>query len=66
MNQISQESAKQMLEALIEATSIFDNYPETFELIGTYEVINNAIAAAQKELYKKKLIPGNLFFELCQ
>jgi hypothetical protein len=38
----------ELLDALIEATSLFDNYPETHEAIGTHEVINEAI---------KKIIP---------
>lgn len=35
-----------LLEACIEATSLFDNYPQCFEAIGTYEVLNQAIAKA--------------------
>ena len=66
MNQISQSAAQQMLEALIEATSIFDNYPETLELIGTYEVINNAIAIAQNDLYGKTLTPDQTFWQKCK
>ena len=38
----------ELLNALIEATSLFDNYPETHEAIGTHEVINEAI---------KKVVP---------
>ena len=38
---INQQS--ELLNALIEATSLFDNYPETHEAIGTHEVINEAI-----------------------
>ena len=40
-------AAPELLEALIEAYNIFDNYPEIArEMIGTYEVINQAIAKA--------------------
>lgn len=40
-------AAPELLEALIEASNIFDNYPEIAkEMIGTYEVINQAIAKA--------------------
>ena len=48
---ISQETAQQMLEALIEASALFDNYPELAEMIGTYEVIHNAINKATDEKY---------------
>jgi len=37
------KSSQQALEALIEASNLFDNYPELFECIGTYQVIHNAI-----------------------
>jgi hypothetical protein len=38
-----------LLDACIEATSLFDNYPQCFEAIGTYEVLNQAIAKATGE-----------------
>lgn len=41
---------QQALEALIEAANLFDNYPELFECIGTYQVINDAIKSLQKEV----------------
>lgn len=45
---ISQETAHQMLEALIEASALFDNYPELIEdMTGTYQVVHAAIDRAQ-------------------
>jgi len=41
---------QQALEALIEASNLFDNYPELFECIGTYQVIQDAIESLQKEV----------------
>jgi hypothetical protein len=41
---------RQALEALIEASNLFDNYPELFECIGTYQVINDAINRLMKEV----------------
>jgi hypothetical protein len=41
---------RQALEALIEASNLFDNYPELFECIGTYQVINDAINRLMKEM----------------
>ena len=41
---------RQALEALIEASNLFDNYPELFECIGTYQVINDAINRLIKEV----------------
>jgi hypothetical protein len=41
---------QQALEALIEASNLFDNYPELFECIGTYQVIHDAIKLLQKEV----------------
>lgn len=43
---------KQALEALIEALNLFDNYPELYEMAGTYEVIVSAIKALKKEVQK--------------
>ena len=41
-------AAPELLEALIEASNIFDNYPNLYtELQGTYEVITNAITKAR-------------------
>lgn len=40
-------AAPELLEALIEASNIFDNYPEIAnELKGTFEVVQKAIAKA--------------------
>jgi hypothetical protein len=41
-----EEIASELLAACIEATSLFDNYPECSEAIGTYQVLNNAIHKA--------------------
>ena len=38
-----------LLDACIEATSLFDNYPQCFEAIGTYQVLNQAITKATGE-----------------
>ena len=35
-----------LLDACIEALALFDNYPETHEAIGTYQVLNAAVARA--------------------
>lgn len=40
---------QQALEALIEIASLFDNYPELYEMIGTYQVMNAAIDRLIKE-----------------
>jgi len=34
---------QQALEALIEASNLFENYPQLYEMMGTYQVIHNAI-----------------------
>jgi len=39
-------AAPDLLEACIEALSLFDNYPQCYEAIGTYQVLNNAIKKA--------------------
>jgi hypothetical protein len=41
-----EEIASELLAACIEATSLFDNYPECYEAIGTYQVLNDAINKA--------------------
>jgi len=38
-----------LLAACIKATAIFDNYPQTQELVGTYQVLMSAIAKATGE-----------------
>jgi len=43
----------QLIEACIEALSLFDDYPQCYEAIGTYEVLNAAIANALKEMAAK-------------
>ena len=40
------DAAPDLLDACIEALSLFDNYPECYESIGTYQVLNIAIAKA--------------------
>lgn len=40
-------AAPELLEACIEALSLFDNYPETWEAIDTWQVLINAIKKAQ-------------------
>ena len=39
-------AAPDLLEACIEALSLFDNYPQCYEAFGTYQVLNNAIKKA--------------------
>jgi hypothetical protein len=39
-------AAPDLLAACIEALSLFDNYPETHECIGTYQVLTAAINKA--------------------
>jgi hypothetical protein len=41
---------QQALEALLEALNLFDNYPQLFEMMGTYNVMLDAIKALQKEV----------------
>lgn len=41
---------QQALEALIEASNLFDNYPQLYECIGTYQVIQDAINRLMKEV----------------
>ena len=40
------DAAPDLLDACIEALSLFNNYPECYEAIGTYQVLNNAINKA--------------------
>ena len=44
------KTKKQALEALIEALNLFDNYPELYEMAGTYQVMVDAINALKKEV----------------
>jgi len=39
-------AAPDLLEACIEATALFDNYPECWEAIGTWQVLLTAIKKA--------------------
>lgn len=39
-------AAPELLEACIEALSLFDNYPECWECIGTWQVLINAVKKA--------------------
>jgi hypothetical protein len=41
---------QQALEALIEASNLFDNYPQLYEMIGTYQVVQDAINRLMKEV----------------
>jgi len=50
---LAQEINQQLLEACIEASSLFDNYPECYEAIGTYQVLHAAINAALETLNKE-------------
>ena len=43
----------QQLEALIELSSLFDNYPQLYEMIGTYEVMQSAIKETMKTTYRE-------------
>ena len=44
--QVNQE----LFEACLEATALFDNYPECYQSIGTYQVLHNAIKNALKAM----------------
>lgn len=48
----NQTANRQALEALIEASSLFYEYPQLYEMIGTYQVIHNAINRLMKEAAK--------------
>jgi len=50
--QVNQE----LFEACLEATALFDNYPECYEAIGTYQLLHNAIRNAIKALEKEVTI----------
>ena len=52
------QTKKQALEALIEALNLFDNYPELYEMAGTYEVIVSAIKVLKKEVQKWFYLSG--------
>jgi hypothetical protein len=41
---------QQALEALLEALTLFDNYPQLYEMMGTYQVMLAAIEALKKEV----------------
>jgi hypothetical protein len=41
---------QQALEALTEALNLFDNYPELYECMGTYQVMVAAIKSLTKEV----------------
>ena len=49
----SEQINQELLEACLEATTLFDNYPECYEAIGTYQVLHNAISNAIQALEKK-------------
>ena len=42
MESINQE----LLDACIEALALFDNYPETYEAIGTYQLLTSVVNKA--------------------
>lgn len=42
-------AAPDLLAACIEAMALFDNYPQTYECIGTHEVLTAAIAKATQQ-----------------
>ena len=44
------DAKQQALEALTEALNLFDNYPELYECMGTYQVMVAAINALTKEV----------------
>ena len=43
------QTQAQLLDACIEALSLFDNYPQCYEAIGTYQVLHSAVTNALKE-----------------
>lgn len=47
---ISQETALKLFNAANEALSLFDNYPELFEMIGTHQVLTEAVTEAYKDM----------------
>ena len=51
---INEQINQELLEACIEATALFDNYPACFEAIGTYQVLHNAIRNAIKALEQEQ------------
>ena len=44
------DAKQQALEALTEALNLFDNYPELYECMGTYQVMVAAINTLTKEV----------------
>lgn len=40
---------EQLLDACIEALSLYDDYPDCYNSIGTYEVLRDAIKRAMEE-----------------
>jgi hypothetical protein len=44
-----QDTAQALYEACLEATALFDNYPECHECTGTYQVLWAAIAKFQSQ-----------------
>lgn len=46
----NQTASRQALEALIEASSLFYEFPQLYEMIGTHQVIHNAINRLMKEV----------------
>ena len=50
MNDKTQTINNELFDACLEALSLFDNYPEIHECIGTYQVLNTALNNALKAL----------------
>jgi hypothetical protein len=50
----TEKTSMDLVEACIEALSLFDNHPELYEMVGTYQVLNNALRQAQLELFVGK------------
>lgn len=47
---ISQETALKLFNAANEALSLFDNYPQLFEMVGTLEVLTDAVENAYRDM----------------
>jgi len=50
MRHETQTINRELFDACLEALSLFDNYPEIYECIGTYQVLNTALNNALKNL----------------
>ena len=45
---------QELFEACLEATALFDNYPECYQSIGTYQVLHNAIRNTIKAIEQEQ------------